>query len=440
MKMPQSPPDYKALICSEPQLFERIVPLLAKPPAEYLHWDKLRHLSPPDDFTAEEWWTAVKIGRLHQEKPIPLLDLKGQAFTYLVPDSTAEKLHQFDMGAGGRIGMLEPVTNPQVRDQYLVSSLIHEAITSSQLEGAVTTRAVAKEMLRSGRPPRDKSERMILNNFLTMRQILDLRDQELTPELVFRIHRQVTQGTLDHGDAAGRLRHEGETVTVEDESGEIFHIPPPAVKLPERLRQMCDFANGRSPGHFIHPAIRAIMLHFWLAYDHPFVDGHGRTARALFYWAMLRHGYWLFEFISISDILNRSPSAYYRAFLYTETDGNDLTYFLVHQVEVISRAIENLHAYIQRKTTQLRECEALLRGWDQLNHRQVALITHALKHPGGTYTVEGHQQSHATAYDTARTDLLKLVTHGLLECVRRGKKMLYHAPNDLYQRITSPPP
>ena len=60
-------------------------------------------------------------------------------------------------------------------------------------------------------------------------------------------------------------------------------------------------------GGFIHPMIRSIILHFWLAYDHPFVDGNGRTARALFYWSMLRHGYWLFEFISISQIILKGP-------------------------------------------------------------------------------------------------------------------------------------
>lgn len=61
------------------------------------------------------------------------------------------------------------------------------------------------------------------------------------------------------------------------------------------MTAMCAFPNGHLPDTFIHPAIRAIILHFWLGYDHPFVDGNGRTARALFYWAMLRQNYSLFE-------------------------------------------------------------------------------------------------------------------------------------------------
>ena len=87
-----------------------------------------------------------------------------------------------------------------------------------------------------------------------------------------------------------------------------------------------------------HHHIRAIILHFWLAYGHPFVDGNGRTARALFYWAMLHEGYWLFEFISISNILRKAPAQYGLSFLYSETDDNDLTYFIVAQTKVIRRA------------------------------------------------------------------------------------------------------
>jgi Fic family protein len=213
---------------------------------------------------------------------------------------------------------------------------------------------------------------------------------------------------LDNPDAAGRLRRTGEVIRVEDMTGEVFHMSPPAEQLEGRLAAMCAFANGDPPEPFIHPAIRAIILHFWLAYDHPFVDSNGRTARALFYWAMLRANYWLFEYISISAPLKRSPGRYYKAFLHTETDENDLTYFIIHQADVIRESIANLHAYIDRKTQEVRESEGMLRGGNY-NHRQLALISHALRHPGAVYTVAGHQESHLTANETARKDILGLV-------------------------------
>lgn len=425
MKVPESAPKVEDIL---PQMSvnARTRVWTSRPPDDYRHWDDLKHRKPPEGMNRDEWWCALKIRRISAMKPVPLRDRKGEPFRFSVPDQIARQLHEIDLGAGGRIGIPEAITNPETRDQYLIRSLMEEAITSSQLEGAVTTREVAKEMLRTGRRPMDKSERMILNNFQTMRRIRELRGQRLTPELVFELHHLVTEGTLDKPDAAGRLRRPDEVITVEGDEGNIMHLPPKAEELPRRLEMTCAFANGEPAEPFVHPVIRAMILHFWLAYDHPFVDGNRRTARALFYWAMLRSDYGLFEYISISDVLKRAPMKYYRAFLQTETDENDLTYFLLHQSEVIRKAITHLHEYIARKTSEVRDSGKMLRNWRHLNHRQQALIAHALRHPGSNYTVEGHQRSQNTSYNTARTDLLALVEEGLLDQQKSGRKMVFY--------------
>ena len=201
----------------------------------------------------------------------------------------------------------------------------------------------------------------------------------------------------------------------------MFHTPPDASELPERLALMCDFANGKSPDYFIHPVIRGIILHFWLAYDHPFVDGNGRTARALFYWLMLHSGYWLFEFISLSQILRQAPVQYGTAFLHTETDDNDLTYFIIHQSEVIKKGLIELHDYVARKSRETRATMAVLQGNPDLNHRQQAVLAHAIRHPGFSYNIAGHMARHGIVYDTARLDLLGLADRGWLEQRKAGK-------------------
>ena len=434
---PEVPPPFVDLLRKLNSQVERILATApdSRSMRDYLHWDKLRHLTPPAGLTAEEWWLGVKLQRFGQYRPVALEDNRGQAFRFLVPDMVQERLHEIDCLAGGSLRMPEPVTNPQTRDQYLIRSLMEEAITSSQLEGAVTTREVAKEMIRTGRPARDKSERMILNNYLTMKRIVEIKDQEMTPELVLDLHRRVTEDTLDDPGMSGRFRRPDQQIVVDDLEGEVYHVPPPAEQLAERCRILCDFANGKTPGFFIHPVVRAILLHFWLAYDHPFVDGNGRTARALFYWAMLHGGFWLFEFISISAILRKAPAKYARSFLYTETDDNDLTYFIVYQAGVIQRAIEELHGYIGRKTEEVRESEARLRALRMFNHRQTDLLRHALKHPHQEYEVLSHQQSHGTAYETARMDLLQLHDKGLLDLRKRGKTMVFSPVPDLAARL-----
>jgi Fic family protein len=403
----------------------------------------LRHLKPPGPFSRDEWWGATKLVRQAALKELPLKDAKGEPFRYAVTDMIARRLHEIDLGAGGSIGMPEPIANPQTRSQYVMRSLFQEAVTSSQLEGAATTRAVAKEMLRTGRPPRTRGERMILNNYLTMQKIAEWKERPLDGELIFEMHRMVTEGTLDDPDAAGRLRRVDERITVQDAiTGEVFHDPPPADQLQDRMGQLCSFANesvsdiGKTvAARFVHPVVRAILIHFWLAYDHPFVDGNGRTARALFYWSMLRQGYWLFEFVSISEILVKAPAKYASSFLHTETDDNDATYFLLYQSEVIRRAIASLHEYIEEKSAELRATETLLRDATAVNHRQQAIIGHALRHPGMRYTVEGHRRSHNIAYETARRDLMHLANIGLLEMRRTGKAFGFIAPADLPNRL-----
>lgn len=198
---------------------------------------------------------------------------------------------------------------------------------------------------------------------------------------------------------------------------------------------MCNFANHHGSEGFLHPVLRSIALHFWLAYDHPFVDGNGRVARALFYWSMLRHDFWLFEFISISPLIRKALTQYHRAFALTETDENDLTYFMLYHLEILRKSIEELHRYIERKSRETREAERRLGGMRHLNHRQRAFISHALRHPGGEYTIEGHRRSHDVVYQTARADLLDLEARGLLRSKKIGKRMYFTVVPDLERRL-----
>ena len=446
MKVPLSPPPLAELFPKlAPKDLPRVLGMRLGPlvGGRYFHWDELRHRTPPKGLSHEAWWAGIKIARQGLLRPLPFVDKHKRPVLFGMPDPVLRALHEIDRRVGGAVAMDKPIVSNEDRDRYLVSSLIEEAITSSQLEGAATTREEAKAMLRSGRKPRDRSELMILNNFRVMEHIRELRDEPMSPEVVLRMHRIVSEGTLDDPTAVGRLRRAGEKVRVMDaQHSVILHDPPAAASLPQRLERLCEFANAVDRGEtFVHPVIRAILLHYMLGYDHPFVDGNGRTARALFYWSLARSGYWLMEYVSISRLLRQAPAQYGRAYLHSETDDNDTTYFILHQLSVIERAIEALYEYLARKTAAQRSTERLLRHApglsDQLNHRQVALLSHALKHAGHGYTVESHRRSHRITLQTARTDLLHLTRLKLLEQRKRGRAFMFYAPEDLRARIES---
>jgi Fic family protein len=349
-------------------------------------------------------------------------------------------LHYVDQRCSGEIATPAVVTtDEQARQHYLVNSLMEEAIRSSQLEGATTSRNVAKEMLRSGRLPQDRSERMILNNYRALQFIRDV-GRRLTPDIVFELHRILTDGTLDNPDGAGRLQAPGEERVAVFFDEQLVHNPPPAEQLPTRLRALCDFANaGEQSALFVHPVVRAILLHFWLAYDHPFEDGNGRTARALFYWYMRTRGYWLVEYLSISRILRNAPSKYARSFLLTETDEGDVTYFIDYQLNVIRRAVQELHRYLARKADEVKSVEVLLSRSVIFNHRQLALLSYALRKPEAVFTLRTHAESHGVTHETARLDLLPLTQKGLLRRSSvRGRHVFSPGPDlaDLLSQIT----
>lgn len=405
----------------------------------YLHWDELRHRTPPEGLSHEHWWVRLKLARQSQYKVLPLLDKQGKPFVIGVPEPAQVALHHIDRDAAGQIAAAGPM-HGEHRDRYLMHSLIEEAITSSQLEGAATTRRVAEQMLREGRRPRDASERMIFNNFRAMEIIRDMRDEPITPERILELHRIVTEGTLDNPAEAGQLRQDDEISIRDQRDNTLLHQPPAWQELPERLQRLCDFANQpENSSPYVHPVLRAILLHFMLGYDHPFTDGNGRTARTLFYWAMARSGYWLVEFISISHFLRLAPIRYVRAYLQTETDDNDTTYFALHQLNTIRDAIAALHDYLGKTTHEQRETEQLLARSvtlrSRLNHRQITLLTHALRHPGEEYRMDSHQRTHGIVYQTARTDLLMLESLDLLSKTKIGNAFVFSAPADLQERI-----
>ncbi|MBL8694972.1 MAG: Fic family protein [Planctomycetes bacterium] len=443
MRIPQSPPDFLPLLSKlfqstgEFSRIHRSTAYSATVDGRYVHWDKLRHLPLPSGIENHQmWWAIVQLNRLSLFRELPFMDRSGSPFKLALPDPLLRQLTEIDRDLSGRVPVPDQLVNSATRDRFLMSALIEEAITSSQLEGAATAREVAREMLRSGRSPRDQHERMIFHNFGAMRFIRSVAEKDLTPELIFEIHSRITKDTLDDPRDAGTLRDCD--ISVEDRlSGVEVHRGPDARCLPLRMTRLCDFANDKGTKLFIHPLVKAVLLHFFLAYDHPFVDGNGRTARALFYWSMLHSGYRLCEFLSISHILAKAPSKYSKAYLYTETDQNDVTYFVLDQLTALQRAIRSLHEYVRSKVAEMERTQHLMRKAQSFNHRQLALLSHAIANPDASYRVTSHANSHQITRQTARTDLNELVEMQLLWTETIQKAVIFHPFHDIEERLQS---
>ena len=404
----------------------------------YLHWDQVRRRPPPDGLTHRTWWLRFVLARRAGRQRLPLLGKGGVPFWFCHAPPVMEGLQRVDREMAGHILLDQDVVSNTDKERYLVSSLMEEAIRSSQFEGANTTRLVAQEMLRTGRRPINKGERMIFNNFAAMQTVerWAREDVAVSEERLLRLHEIVTEGTLGEPADSGRLQVPGEVrVAVVSSDGSVVHEPPPAAELPERIARLCDFANGKTDDGFLHPVVRAIICHFMIGYDHPFVDGNGRTARALFYWTMLRSGYWLAAYLSISNLLHDAPSRYSRAYEYVHADANDATYFLIHQLTIVQRAADQLRSYIARQSQRAASVAQLLQQRRDLNHRQEVILDRALRGSQSEFTVIGHRTEFRVANGTARSDLMGLVKRGLF--VRQGNRRQYffRPALDLQERL-----
>ncbi|HUO50069.1 MAG TPA: Fic family protein [Candidatus Paceibacterota bacterium] len=404
--------------------------ILEKAQEKYVPWDVFRHYPFPKGVTSEQAWGLLKMQyRLPIEAtPIRVKDAPHTRFGYNPPKSLFRLLTYIDTHTSGLINTFSTSTTSAQRDQLVMSSLVEEAIASSQIEGASTSRKVAKEMLYSGRKARNMGEQMIINNYQVMQYLTQLKDLELSEEMLLDIQKRITYKTLEDPNEGGRFRTDADNIVVMDKlTGEIAFEPPKEAQMLEELKELIKYANTESidGNSFVHPFLKATILHFWVAYLHPFTDGNGRTARAVFYWYLLKKNYWLFEYLSVSRIIKTSKRRYDEAFIHTETDDNDLNYFIMYMAGVTAKAIDDLKKYYERKLKEDQQIKDAAKRIAELNERQIALISYFKSNPNRVTNIKHHQTVHGIVYETARKDLFELRDKGLLVESHKGKKKIY---------------
>lgn len=443
MALPQTAPSQTALTADFIALgaSQRVALLNDLSPLDdkqrYLPWDRVRYQEPPDGLNARLHWFSMAMARRASAHTLPLQGRGSQPFWYCNAQPLLAALNRLDRAQRTHILADETLMTNAARRRWLQRGLMDESIQSSRLEGANTSRLLAREMLHDGRPPRDKSERMIANNFAAMQTVEEwaTNGEPVDLDHILQLHRIVTAGTMRNELDAGRLQRPGEArVYVVSARQEIVHQPPPADELPERMERIIEFAEFDEADEFVHPLVRAILLHFMIGYDQPFVDGNGRTARALFYWSLLRSGWWLAPYLPISHFLLQAPAQYSRAYQFVTSDDNDVTHFLLHQLDIMERAVDQLGRDLQEEAAATRALLERL-GETGFSERQLTIIDAALEQPNRIFTIAQQQNEHRVSYWAARADLQDLTERGFLQRQRSGKKFVFRPAPDLLARL-----
>jgi Fic family protein len=397
----------------------------------YLHWEQLRYKSwIPESLFPDKglFWQALKVMRGLSSTSTPLRDKEGHYFRMNVKDY-AEFLHTIDKEMAGNFMGVTGVSESD-KKQFVTRSIIEESIASSQLEGANTSRAVAKKMLLEGRKPQTHGEQMIVNNHQAMLRIeRELCKEPLSLELLCELHRMITDKTLEEG-SQGKLREtfdkNGQRLKViKPDDGKVAYIVPDKEFVEAELPRLIHFANTNE-GEFIHPLIKAIMLHFWIGLLHPFEDGNGRLARILFYWYMLKNEYWAFAYLSLSEKIKKSPAQYMMAYIYSEQDDNDLTYFIDYNIRQLKLARTEFQSYIQKKVEEKRAINFTWQEELHFNERQIRLLQYLHQHRSANTNIIAHQKLYAVKKNTAIADLKQLCESGFLVKKKRGRNVHYY--------------
>lgn len=385
--------------------------------SRYFYWDEIKHRKDLP-FNPEKSWKLIKAYRAINYKN---LSIGKHHFKYYLTNQIHKDLHEFDLKMIG--GLYEnPITNFE-KAEYLKNSLMEEAIASSQIEGAATTTKIAWDMLKSGRKPKNESEQMIVNNLRAIQSIEENQDKNIDKGFIIELHKIMTVKTTAEV-CAGDYR-KGEIFVQDHVDGEIAHMPPDWKELENLMACLCDFAN--SDKEFIHPIIKASIIHFLIGYIHPFKDGNGRTARALFYWYLSKKGYTLIKNISISRAILESRIQYDKAFLKTEYDQHDLNYFITYSIKSLRVAFESLVRYRDKKKADKEQASVMAYRLIEkgMSRRQSDLLGFLYSKEESSVSLQQYAKKHNIVRQTARRDLTELVRLDLIIEEKKGKSIVF---------------
>lgn len=435
-----SPPDWRSRIRkievpsgSEGEV-ERMV-RAADGRAGYLDWDLLRTRPQPAGMAPGDIWALVRFSRSHRDLPLNLLrDKTGKPFRLVRDEVSGAILQGIENQERRWRNMGASAEAPEEEGSTRFNAAIGDAHSSSVLAGAKLSLQSAQHLIRTGSKPQDLSEKMVRNNFDALQLVQDRMEKPLTVGFLLELHKTITTGTLRNKSHVGNFRADNEAQISDRSSREVVFIPPHVSELPGRVARLCEFANTEGEeGCYLSPIHKAILLHHQLAYDHPFADGNGRTARALCAWYLRRSGYQWSCATSLSRAMAATPSEYNRAFLAVQADAGDVTYFVRHQLACIEQEFQQLtESHRQRHELKCWLIEQN-KATRTLNIRQLSLLDRALEGPNVQFEAQTHANHHGVTQPTAWKDLTTLRDQGLLTESKQGRKSVYNPSDKLRQ-------
>jgi len=336
----------------------------------------------------------------------------GENFWYFPSDSIIQKIHTIESLGNKLFDKIE--YQKTFKEEFLVNAAVEEAITSAIYEGANSTRSKAKALIASGDQPKNKDEWMLINNYQVMLWIKKNEHLEVSKNLILKLHEIVTKNTLEGDDAnyCGKFRDDVVYVGKKHEGIKFELIDDAVSEVIETV-----FTHPR----FLHGLIRGILLHYFIAYIHPFFDGNGRTARTLFYFKAMKHNLKFVELLSVSAHLKEHGKKYENSFDLVKENDNDITYFIDFCLDSLVAALKK----VEEKVEYLIDI-GILKDVYSLSYGQVSLLQKMALNKHCAISIEQHAEALGKSREISRRELKNLLKIGFLQEVKKGKKFVYY--------------
>ena len=343
-------------------------------------------------------------------KSVPLKDFHGNDLVYL--DGTTQ-VHL----SAAKI-LLTPQNSSQL---YGTKAMEEEIISTFTIENIDFSRDSIRKIM-AGYAPNDESENRIYGMKKGLEFISD-PTHTMTEENIFRLYETAVGAFLPEEDKllpGNYYRHDAVYIV----GKKVEHTGIGWEKLKNYMGDLIGFIQDQTP---MNDLLKAALIHFYIAYLHPYFDGNGRMARLLHLWYLVQRGYSSALFVPLSGFIERSRKGYYDAYTLIEQNARisgvlDVTPFLVYFVENVYHKLSN--ALPAASTTEHFQA-ALASG--SVTEKEKDLWQFVLSaYGGGEFSTKQLERDFGSAaYATIRSFVLKFEGMGLLRRTKYGNRVKY---------------
>lgn len=357
---------------------------------------------------ADDFSEFIKILKTTYYESIPLKDFAGRKLCYL------------GSATGINLKAVKLLYTAQNKS-YGMSAVENEIISTSAIENIDFNRDSVRKIMK-GYAPKDEEE----NRIFGLKKGFDFisnKENKITEENIYKLYAMAIGDFLEEENKLKKgnyYRHD----TVYVVSDVVEHSGIDYKKLPDYMNALVEFINDDDN---INDLLKAAIIHFYIAYLHPYFDGNGRMARMLHLWFLIQKGYETTLFVPFSSYIEKSRKKYYNAFTLIEdnkkySDVIDITPFLLYFIQNVYDKIVN-----EKHSDDTLEKYKTVLETGNITAKEAELWSFVLSaYPGATFTTKQLEKDFGNAaYATIRSFVLKFESLELLTAVKMKNKVFY---------------